>query len=139
MGLSSNIEVFFFVFVFCQVEKEIRLPRIRQTCLRVPASRIYIAQKHVLYRRVIKYTSRYLTLGRFLEELLSSLLVRTSPELLHTCEYLKQSESANVAHTRQSRPDSGLGVQVRVVETFGWFRVRSEAVLGNAPIGASER
>ena len=37
---------------------------------------------HGFNRRILKYTSGYLTLGRFLEEL-SSLLVRTSPEVVY--------------------------------------------------------
>ena len=36
---------------------------------------------------------------------------------------------ANMAHTRQSRPDYGLGVQVEVLRTFKLFPFRSEAVV----------
>jgi len=35
---------------------------------------------------------------------------------------------AKMAHTRQSRPDPGLGFQVKVLETFKLFPLRSEAV-----------
>jgi hypothetical protein len=36
-----------------------------------------------------------------------------------------------MAHIRQSRPDSGLGFQAKVLETFKVFPLRSEAVLNS--------
>ena len=37
---------------------------------------------------------------------------------------------ANMAHIRQSRPDSGLGFQVIVLKPFKLLPLRSEAVVG---------
>ena len=41
------------------------------------------------------------------------------------------SYPAKMAHVRQTRPDSGHGFQVKVLNPFEWSPLRSEAVLSN--------
>jgi len=49
-------------------------------------------------------------------------------KLLPSCSETDDDGYPNVAHTRQSRPDSGLGFQVKVLKTFIMlFPFRSEA------------
>ena len=48
------------------------------------------------------------------------------------CEYTERALSdhcrVNMAHTKQSRPYSGIGFQVKALETFNVFPLRSETV-----------
>ena len=42
---------------------------------------------------------------------------------------------ANMAHTRQSRPDSGLGLQLKVLKTFEFVLSSRESGVGRHPPG----